>query len=107
MDIIKARDACVKNWQENEAAERARDVSISPDDCEFCKLYFFTWDVSNKCVGCPVMAKTGKIKCFDSPYDAASQAYENWCDGSGTREEFQECAAAEVEFLKELNLETE
>ncbi len=106
MDIIKARDACVKHWQENEVAARAGDVSISPGDCEFCKLYFFT-EESKKCVGCPVMAKTGKIKCFDSPYDAAWQAYENWRGGSGTREEFHECAAAEVEFLKELNLETE
>ena len=84
------------HWQENVAAERPEDVRMGPDNCALCSLFF-----EDDCEGCPVMRRTGRFGCRDSPYDLADEAFDMWIETrhDDARDEFRKHAQAEVDFL--------
>lgn len=93
----KALKSSIKHWEENVAAESPDDASTDGDDCALCELFW-----SRVCTGCPVRDKTKRLWCGESPYGAAERALKAWHRGGATKEQWQEAARAELEFLKSL-----
>ena len=103
MTKAEALEASILHWQENVKAETPEDAYTGPDECALCCLYY-----ENVCCECPVAEKTHEKICKGSPYVAADDAYNKWSrtDPSScantwlvARDEFRQCAQAEVDFL--------
>jgi len=106
----EALEASILHWQENVKAETWGEVRMWFDDCALCKMFEHF-----NCGGCPVYLRTGGSFCIGSPYGAAYTAWISWkytnpssCANTwlAARDEFRQCAQAEVDFLISLR-ETE
>lgn len=98
---LAALKKSIKHWERNIAAETHSEVSIGAADCPLC-LEFIDHNPCHPCVGCPVMKKTGRPRCFSTPYYLARDVYWSWRDGSLTREAWRAEAQDELDFLKSL-----
>ena len=49
-----------------------KEVDKGANNCPLCKVFF-----DKDCWGCPVRNKTGEMNCYNSPYLAFVDAYEN------------------------------
>ena len=68
------------------------------DSCAPCAIYLDTSELEEKwCIGCPVMQKTGKSQCENSPY----YKYQDQVGGEEMKPAIR-AAKAEVKFLKSL-----
>lgn len=94
---MNALEESIKHWEENLAAERPEDVKLGSKNCALCAKYF-----GCLCFGCPVKKATRRSNCFGSPYHDAVGARYDWKNGRSTKEQWQEAARAELEFLKGL-----
>ena len=72
---VKALEASIVHWQENVAAETPEAASTDGADCALCVKFLDDDDCNNHC---PVKAKTGKDRCYGSPYYDARYAFEIW-----------------------------
>jgi hypothetical protein len=65
----EALEASIEKWRKNSEATAWSQVSVGPDDCPLCLVYNKSLTESHgTCEGCPVMKKTGKPFCHDTPY---------------------------------------
>lgn len=90
----------IEHWKENVAAEFVSEMNTSPLNCALCEQ--FVRLAEGMCEGCPVMEKTGKQGCHDTPYYAAHDALVALQRGEGTIHEWRKAAQAEVDFLESL-----
>ena len=106
---LTALKSSIEHWQENEAALRVGDASVSAGNCALCRM--FRTDPIETCKGCPVSEATGDIFCELSPYEEAREAYnywfnvgdwDMWSDSywlTSTNHKFIVCWRAREEFL--------
>lgn len=90
----------IDKWERNAVAEHHRDVRMEPQDCPLCDVF-----QDNRCLGCPVMDATGRFGCWESPYEQADDAHEEWQGDpldNRLRATFHAAARAEAEFLRSL-----
>jgi len=90
----------IEHWRRM-LAQREPTLDEAPGSiyCELCREF-----IGGRCNGCPVALATGQPFCEGSPYRAASEAWLRWhCEPSeASREEWRECARAELAFLEGL-----
>lgn len=60
-------------------------ISIGPDACALCAVFMTDKPDSKQCLGCPVMRKTGKPGCMDSPYIDARNIYSAYFQARGSK----------------------
>lgn len=93
----------IEKWSDiHKRIHRNKKVSYlnyNRDNCALCHQYtqHFNPNVEYDCLGCPVYEYTGKIDCFDTPYQKFHQAVFN-----GLTKEILKYAVEELEFLKSL-----
>lgn len=75
-NTLKALKASIQHWRENRAARTSGAASVSANACALCAL--FNDDDCKGCVGCPVLARTGRPRCDRTPYHAAFAAWSRW-----------------------------
>lgn len=95
-----ALEASIQHWTDNIAAETPEGVKIGPEHCALCNLFW-----QENCLGCPVMARTGRSGCRDTPYGDAKNAYDDWTGNPNdpeARAEWITAATAERDFLVSL-----
>ena len=63
MTKIEAIKGSIKKW---EAIVLGTGVDFGCDNCELCKKY--DPELSNDCLGCPIMEEAGNTGCFGTPY---------------------------------------
>lgn len=71
-----------------------------PDNCALCEEYFD----DGKCNGCPIMDKTGLVRCLDTPYPAweEHQSIEHDSDFKDMRI-YDDCPQCKALSMKEFN----
>ena len=66
-NTLKALEASIRKWESDEPGG-------TTEDCPLCQLFFLGrpcgLDELGRlaCIGCPIMAKTGKPSCYDTPF---------------------------------------
>ena len=98
-EASEALEASITKWEGYVEVEWAQDAE--PHDCPLCDL-FYIHTAEIKCEGCPVFEKTDKPFCYDTPYYAAVDAWDDWLefDTDEDRDNFRAKGRAEVRFLK-------
>ena len=91
---LKALKLSIAHWLRLSTGKRRKEEGITADQCALCKLFFQQHD---RCKGCPVRKKTGRIGCSGSPYDLV-YANSNNLDSP----QFKAAAKLELEFLRSL-----
>lgn len=106
----KALMDSIAHWDNNVRAKTPYEASVSGSKCALCNMF------PASCNRCPVMERTGKFGCEDSPYHDARKALLVWCrevaygikkDALAARAEWRRKARAELAFLKSLLPENE
>lgn len=93
---LEALQGSIEKW---EAIVAGTGTNGGPCDCPLCQLYNVnSWLTTDRCIGCPVMERTGLQLCADSPYMDYEQAEEDNAD----KEQLEELAQAELDFLRSL-----
>lgn len=67
----------IRHWRDNARAETAEEYGDIYDGYELCARF-----MKQKCLGCPVMQRTGKAECEGTPYFRATKAYTKWRDAT-------------------------
>lgn len=107
---LEALRESIAHWDRLASGNRKPGEMTGVDHCALCAL-FWTWDKKvdkPSCVGCPVMARTGKKFCTGSPYEAAMEVIEDLEDNGVPDDEtldhpdFKAAAMRELEFLRSL-----
>lgn len=78
-EVLEALEASIRHWEENlELARNKQQIDTKAKSCALCRLFFFEdFELEIRrspeeiCVGCPIMAKTGKAYCRKTPYVSA------------------------------------
>jgi hypothetical protein len=94
---LTALRGSIAKW---EAIVAGTGKDLGAANCPLCKMFFY-WDgeeMVGNCEGCPVMEKTGQIRCAGSPYDEI----ENNIDPDEYHNEYHIAAQREVDFLRSL-----
>jgi len=94
---LRALKASIRKWERNAKVKYPDKYLVDSDDCPLCGLFF---DLD--CEGCPVMQRTGRRGCGDTPYIEASRARVDWEWDYGPMEAAHDAARKEVAFLKSL-----
>lgn len=109
---ITALRKSIEHWRQN-AEGPMEEVTIGGGDCELCNVFYYcSSEEAPVCSGCPVMERTGKVGCSDSPYsnvyfalgtyerikkaDAATLTVNTLADAEAT---FRAAAKCELDFL--------
>ncbi|MDH5797701.1 MAG: hypothetical protein OEZ19_03980 [Paracoccaceae bacterium] len=93
----------IRHWEENVATKTIGKIKIGPENCALCGLFFAVG-----CDGCPVSARTGGIRCVDTPYARFSELLHDLRFESRalpTPQNICEAMQAELDFLKTLRPE--
>lgn len=98
-ETLIALKASIKHWEKNVAAKRRIDASTVAKACALCCMFEIS---DGSCAGCPVRNVSGQGGCNGTPFWDASDAYDAWSRGLGTRDEWRKAAQAELDFLKSL-----
>ena len=99
--LITLHDLAVEKWIEVTFYEK---IDKGGNDCAFCKTFqMVTFTGIGNCTKCPIRVKTNMHMCFDTPYGA-------WCDLFEEEEPYQvnnkeryEAALSELLFLVDLH----
>lgn len=106
-ETLKALQDSIERWERLANSTPNKGESIGPGDCPLCaRFHLPVGERALKCIGCPVMDKTGKQFCYDTPFIeveniADSDRWENDAQLFKS-EEFIIAAEKELEFLKSL-----
>lgn len=95
LKTLNALKKSIQKWEDIVSGKKEEP------DCTNCPLcYEFYGD---ECKGCPVMKKTGKHFCADTPYNDAWNAWKVFeKKGLTSHQEYIEAAKEELSFLKSL-----
>jgi hypothetical protein len=96
-ETLEALRASIAKWKENAKVERVLDAKIFSDSCPLCAIFDADGPDSLKCVGCPVMSRTGYPDCQETPWEEAANHFLN-C----RLLPFQDAAEDEWRFLESL-----
>ena len=94
----EALEASIAHWKDVAQAADPRTTVIGCSSCALCTLFR-----RDGCIGCPVMAHTGRDLCKKTPYGAVLRAFLISTVVpriKGTA--FRAAARAEIEFLESL-----
>lgn len=94
-EALTALHRSIAKWKAIVAGTGTND---GPSDCPLCQLYNVNLPYNVKCIGCPVMDRTGLQLCAGSPY----LRYEEAEDEGADDEELKHFAKAELDFLRSL-----
>jgi hypothetical protein len=70
--------------------------------CALCGLFCQRLDDANACIGCPVMAKTGRRGCGGTPWHDVEESYQAGGFDSPESPEFRRAAAQMRDWLQQL-----
>lgn len=96
---LKDLKESIEHWKRIETGTNACCEGIWADDCALCGRFLFDKPESEKCVGCPIFAKTGKTHCEGSPWQKVDSLYTTSTHGSP---EYFKAAKEMREFLESL-----
>jgi hypothetical protein len=91
---LKALRGSIAHWKRMATGKARSDEKPYADYCDLCTLF-----LKGDCSGCPVMERTGKYSCLETPYYAAHGAYISY--GKHSRK-FKAAAKKELTFLRSL-----
>ena len=103
-ETAEALEASIEHWKRNAAAETPDAAAFGVDHCALCKK-FVVDRITDRCVGCPVQARTDRPGCDGSPYDDAIDAHDDWEKSPFdilAHDDFRTAALDEVAFLESL-----
>lgn len=106
----EALEASIEHWKQNAAVESVEDASVAGESCPLCQFHRTGLGSSGGCATCPVMQRTGRSNCHDTPYYRARDFYYEWSDNptyDEVKNDFQAAAKEEILFLESLRKETE
>jgi hypothetical protein len=93
----------IEHWTRMSTGNRLPKEEALAGDCALCRRYntipLATDSINKCCIGCPVMAKTGRQFCSTTPYGRASAFGDAYGYDS---DEFKAAAEEELTFLKSL-----
>ena len=109
-DVREALEDSIKHWEENVAAQFPSQAHVWADHCALCNLFndrIWRTGEEEDCVHetygpCPVYARTGEDQCGGSPWEKAQLSQGKWNIGVIPKEQWQEAAQAELDFLRSL-----
>ena len=91
---LTALKACVEKYRAYSRKHTFAGVHLGPDTCALCQIY--NKRDGENCQGCPVMEKTTRTDCINTPYiDVVSKVL---VDIKG----FRKACAEEADFLESL-----
>lgn len=94
--VAQALEDAIAHWKRFATGTANIDERPYARDCALCQLFY---DNDDRCGGCPVRVRTGKHVCLDTPWHAASRAFEDHGVHSAL---FKNYAQQELEFLQSL-----
>lgn len=98
---LEALRASIAHWDRLASGNRNKGEMIGVNHCSLCSVFYSLTSLS--CDGCPVMQRTGKRFCVDSPYgEAANIIEDNEGEAGYDLPAFKETAMRELEFLRSL-----
>jgi hypothetical protein len=107
IQTMNALEKSIEHWAANLAAKDPKDVRVGAGNCALCDLFF-----ADLCEGCPVMQRSGEMRCIGTPYRDATTALDRWSEdlrgnfpiilGGLARSRWREAAKRELEFLRSL-----
>jgi hypothetical protein len=72
-ETLEALQGSIEHWRENVAlVEAGKMPLIGAIHCALCLEFNSGEDQEENCTGCPVMERTGKDSCEESPYTQVS-----------------------------------
>ena len=96
---LKALRASIAHWERFASGNSRPNESPGTLYCALCRRFNGkTKETDLDCKGCPVYAKTGLTYCDATPYEQAS---EEW-DENGDSGDFRNMALLELKFLRSL-----
>ena len=98
-ETSQALEDSIAHWERLVAGAKQEDETIYSSSCALCKLF-----LKNRCIGCPVMVKTGLPVCRNTPWNDCDEVLDQYGYNSP---EFRAAAAEQLEFLKSLREEVE
>ena len=97
---LKALKASIKKWEKNASVTTMTELAqtrICMQDCPLCAIFCIERGNINNCLGCPIMMRSGKSGCRDTPYTSCfDERLKSNIQG------FRDAAQCEVEFLQSL-----
>ena len=93
----KALHKAIVHWERMHDLGSASREAPTATACALCQKFL---GISEVCKKCPVMEKTGFIRCLNTPYRRAVRMYQLYGIGSP---EFKAAAQDEINFLKSLD----
>ena len=90
---LTALEGSIAKWQ---AIVDGTGIDRGTENCPLCEMFY-----ARRCGGCPVMERTGRPFCADSPYKQWSASY-GFGQGIGRSKHLKAAAEAELAFLREL-----
>lgn len=103
---LDALIASAEKWERNALAKVPSDAGVYASSCKLCTLF-----LHSECDGCPVKLFSGEPGCANTPWDAASVAFNAWRllhpiatdrHKRDVRDRFRRAADAEAKFLRSL-----
>jgi len=96
-----ALEASIQKWEKLVKTPLEKAL-LGPHHCPLCLLFHSHYredenPVQNRCVGCPVCDKTGRVCCVGTPYDDVE-----WAMADHDEAKFRSAAKRELAFLKSL-----
>jgi len=93
---LKALKKSISHWKRMRDGNYLEGEAPEGAQCALCDHFACTDPI---CAGCPVMDRTGRNGCADTPYAEAQFSY---YDDGPYSESFKEAATREIEFLESL-----
>lgn len=104
--VYDALQKSIQKWERNARVKKFDRALVDAEDCPLCHLFMLRSPMSN-CNGCPIKEATGLEGCNSTPYDEASDTYDEWNYAHPDEElrlksakNFRAAAEKEVLFLK-------
>lgn len=75
-EVAAALEKSIEHWQKNRAVKYYAEIRAGSGDCALCSLFNTShMSYSDRCLKCPVMQRTGKPSCENTPYDDVYTTY--------------------------------
>ena len=98
---LKALKASIEHWKRHANGTAKFTEQVYAPDCALCEMFLVSdCNDENRCHGCPIMERTGKAMCADTPWLKAELRY--WRSPKGKSAQFKAAAKEMVKFLKSL-----
>ncbi len=101
---LAALELSIEHWERLVSGNRNHHERPLGHQCACCDTFSMP-----ACDGCPIRLRTGVIQCAATPFEDASNIWDELCEGLGRDEiddalddpEFKAAAQSEVDYLRE------